>query len=210
MKYFDEKGNRYKVKKYKEGKKLKLGNAYIIKKYVIPYRGEYDTIAECNADGVGIYYCKETESIKIIRPFSVKKQKKYSKDNIYELDLDYMTRVIASENISSSLDDNVLELDTGEVFAPEIVESDNMCQRVIKDALRRKNIDLKAYANRFSSPTNMGNHKRALLNHGMNTDRFLEWAEILDIDIDIIYKDKEGCTYPMGGTFTSKDLMKND
>lgn len=207
-KFIDIKKMRYTVKKLRYDKKLKRGYAYIIDdKYVLPYKGEYHSIEDCRTEGVGIYYCKKEEDIILVRPFGKKKQKKYSVDKIYELDKDYINNLIEQEGITSDLDDDLLELDPGNAFAPPINETDNICQKIIKDALARKQIDLKAYLNRFGTPTNMGNYKRSLLQHGLQTDRFLDWLDILDVDVEITYKDKDGCRNPMGsGTFSSKDL----
>ena len=208
VKYFDVKDVRYKVKKYKPDKKLKLGNAYIVGDYVIPYKGEFRRKSECLEEGIGIYDCEELGGIIIIKPFGKYYAKKYSKKNIYELDLDYIKKIIVEEGISSDLDDNVLELDSGNTFEPPISDNDNLCQKIIKDILQRKKIDLKQYSNRFESPTMMGNWKRSLLEHGMATERFLDWCEKLDVDIDIVYKDKKGCAHPMGGEFHSKEVFK--
>lgn len=206
-KYFDEGGIRFKVKKFKDNKKLKLGYAYIVKdKFIIPYRAECETLNDCYENGVGIYKCLENDQLVIVRPFGKKKQKKYSVDKAYEIDTDYIQKIIITEDISSGLDDNVLELDGGDIFNPPINENDNAFQKIIKKILDAKQIDLKAYGNRFESATAMGNYKRALLNHGMNTDRFIEWCNILDADYEVIIKDKPDCANPMGIKFTSKDL----
>lgn len=208
-KYIDIENMRYVVKKLRYDKKLKRGNAYIVDdKYVLPYKGEYYSVLDCRTEGAGVYMCRETDDIIVIRPFGKKKKKKFSKKKIYEISVDYINTIIETEGITSELDDDLIELDTGNVFAPSISEADNKCQAVIKDILQRKQIDLKAYLNRFGTATNMGNYKRSLVQHGLQTDRFLDWADLLDVEIEITYRDKDNCKYPMGGEFSSKDLDK--
>lgn len=196
--YFNEDVVRYRVKKFNPNKKLKLGIAYHLedRKIVLPFRGKTKTLEDCKM--CGIY--KVGNEIKFIYPFG-KKKKLYSENNIYEQSLDYINGILETEDISNKLEQNILLLDTGDVFAPPIEKSDNLLQMIVKDILIRKQVDIKAYQPRFDSATDMNNYKRSLTNHGMSEEKFRRWCEILDVDFEITYKDKKGCLNPMGDDF---------
>jgi pyruvate-formate lyase len=69
---------------------------------------------------------------------------------------------------------------------------------IIKRALALKFIDIKNYAGRFKDAGDMSNHKRALLHHGkMSLEKFMKWLNVLDLEYEIVIRDKHGAPNPM-------------
>lgn len=184
----------YVVKELKGANKLKETHAYIHGSYVYPFKGK---IKSKPKSGIGVYKVKGTEEILIVRPVG-RIARKYSVDNIYSLDAEYISKLIKSEGVKDGKDEALLKAEVGEVFAPVIENDDNELQRVIKKCLQHKKIDLKNYEHRFKSPTDLNNFKRALIVHGtMSMDKFNRWCDILDLEYELTVKDKEDCPNPM-------------
>jgi hypothetical protein len=190
-KYVDIGNNIYKVKKYNKDKKCKLGYAYIKGQCVYPYRGEYKK----GKNKVGIY--SDGKEFKIIKAVGRKKLSKYHISNIYKLDMDNIQNMIEIEGIITK-DLDIIMGETNEVFCPIISDDDNALQRIIKRALALKLIDIKNYAGRFKDAGDMSNHKRALLHHGkMSLEKFMKWLNVLDLEYEIVIRDKHGAPNPM-------------
>lgn len=193
--YITIKGSIFKVKKYDDEKNLKEGNAYIKGKIVYPFRGKLRDMDSKNK--VGVYIDESGEHV-FIKPISNKGI--YKASNIYEIDEDYKKSIISDDGLNNVFDET-LTAEMGELFTPEIDDSDNRLQRMVKQVIKHKKIDLKNYENRFKSPTDLNNCKRSLLKHGtMSMDKCEKWCDILDVQFEIIFKDKEGCPNPMGIT----------
>lgn len=190
--YIDINDTVYNVSKYKDGVKLKKGKAYIKGEYVYPFRGKFN-------DGkkkVGIYK-KDDDSVVFIKPFGKTRRLKYNIKNIYTIDLNEVVDIITKEGVMEP-DLDVIMGETDSVFAPIITSGDNPLQILIKKALQNKQIDLKNYKNRFANSSKMSNCKGALLKHGkMSFEKFLIWCDVLDIEVELIIKDKPKCANPM-------------
>lgn len=205
-KYFNVGNMRYRVKNFNPEKKLKQGYAYVKDNLVLPFRGKIkkSELGKIKLE-IGIYKVvdKETkeEFYKVVKPLY---RKEYDIKNIYVIDKDYISDIIEEEGIH--VDKDIILMDSGDIFAPPILETDNILQRIIKTALKEKKIDLKAYANRFESATDMNNFRRAIMKHGMSVDKFEKWCNILDIEYTIYFKDKPGCLNPMEIEGCSDDL----
>lgn len=192
-KYIDIKKEIYKVKKFNPDKKCKKGFAYIKGKYVYPFMGEPND----EKNKVGVYYTEEN-GYKFIRPLNKKKADKYHIQNIYEINTDSINTIIKHEGVSD-LDLDVILGETNDVFTPKISDQDNAMQRLIKEALELKQVDIKNYLGRFRDAGDLSNYKRALLHHGkMSLEKFIKWCNVLDLDYKITISDKKGAPNPMG------------
>ena len=183
----------------------KKGEAYIKGKFVFPYRGKYKE--NDKKKKVGVYLNKDGYPI-FIKPFNKNKRNTYSVSNIYKIELNSIKSIIEYEGVLDP-DVNVIMGETDDVFAPLITEDDNALQILIKEALRDKQIDLKHYKNRFVDGSKMSNCKGAMFKHGkMSLEKFLIWADVLDLEVTISIKDKKGCMNPMNNTHTYCNYKK--
>lgn len=206
-KYIDIDDTIYMVAKYKDGMKLKKGTAYEKGKYVYPYRGLYDPDGKHK---VGVYNLNDgdNDNIRFIKPLGKTRKNIYSKSNIYSIDLDDVNDIIINEGVIET-DTDIIMGETDSMFAPLIMEDDNPLQMLIKKALQDKKIDLKHYKNRFSDSSKMSNCKSALFNHGkMSFEKFMTWADVLDLDIEIIITDKKNCANPMNDEHSYSNSLK--
>lgn len=88
--------------------------------------------------------------------------------------------------------------DNPEVYAPMLVEDDNILAKLLKTALQNKKAPFKIYENRFQSATDRGNHKKSLESGKLSINRFLSLCDKLDIDIEIKLTDRGGnIQFPM-------------
>lgn len=203
-KYIDINEVVYKVNKLTDDVKLKKGIAYIKGNLVYPYRGKYQ---KDKKHKVGIYKT-EDDSIKIIKPLGKNKRLKYHVSNIYTIDINTINDIIDKEGVVET-DIDIIMGETDTVFAPLIMEEDNPLQILIKKALQDKQIDLKHYKNRFTDSSKMSNCKSALFNHGkMSFEKFLTWADVLDLEIEINVSDKKNCPNPMNNEHSYSNILK--
>lgn|SRR5574344_46589 len=183
----------YAVKPFENCDKFLHGFAYLKGKYIYPYMG-----TTLNKNVIGIY--NTFKGIKIIKPFTKKDKKKYSKSNTYVLDMEMINNTILTKGLKKEKIDLILG-ETDEVFSPLITDEDNRLQILIKMALQEKQIDLKNYLPRFKDQTDMNNLKRSLLKHGkMSYEKFLRWCEILDLEFEITLDDSINSIQPMNNT----------
>ena len=87
----------------------------------------------------------------------------------------------------------LLETSDGEIFAPPIRETDDILKRVIKTTLQNMRINIKSLKSKFSNDYDLNNLKSQLVKEGaMSSKYFIRWAEILDINIEVIVTNKPG------------------
>lgn len=87
----------------------------------------------------------------------------------------------------------LLESVDGEIFAPQIRDNDDILKRVIKTTLQNMKINIKTLKSKFSNDYDLNNLKSQLIKEGaMSSKYFARWAEILDIDIEVIVRNRPG------------------
>lgn len=193
-KYVDIKDEIYRVEKFDEEKKLKKGFAYSKGKLVYPYMGKYN---HHKNNKIGVYKDEEEDRYRFVKPISKKKAKKYSIDKIYSIEKDTIKKIKEKEGLITR-DLDIMLAESDDVFKPQICDSDNVLQRLIKKALDKKEIDIKNYVARFDNPGDMSNFKRALLHHGkMSVEKFIKWCYVLDLEFTVTIRDKQGAASPM-------------
>lgn len=191
--YIDIGNDIYKIRRFNKKKKCKPGYAYIKGDFVYPFRGNYN---KRKSYKIGIYE-RSNGKYKVIKTLTKNKFEKYHISNMYKIDLDSVNRILDSEGVISK-DMDVIMGETNDVFAPIISDNDNALQKIIKEALIRKQIDIKNYAGRFRDAGDLSNHKRALLHHGkMSFEKFIKWCNVLDLDYRVIISDKRKAINPM-------------
>ena len=189
--YIDIKDDIYRVEKYEEGMELKKGFAYIKGKLVYPYMGKYKGKKKAGV------YIDDGEYI-FVRPLTKKKINKYKKENVYRIEKDTIKKIKELEGMLTK-DLDLILAESDEVFAPNILDSDNVLQILVKKALAKKQVDIKNYVSRFDNAGDMSNFKRALLHHGkMSVEKFIKWCYVLDLEFTVTIRDKDGAVSPMG------------
>lgn len=203
IRYVDIYDTIYSVSKYKEMGMPKNGTAYQKGKYVYPYRGKY---VSSDKKKVGMY--SDGDEFVFIKPFGQNTRNIYSISNIYKIDIDSIHDIINDEGVIET-DTDIIMGETDSMFSPLIMEDDNPLQVLIKKALQDKKIDLKHYKNRFSDSSKMSNCKSALFNHGkMSFEKFVTWADVLDLDMEIIINDKKNSANPMNNEHVYSNSLK--
>lgn len=88
---------------------------------------------------------------------------------------------------------DLLDSGDGEIFAPQIRESDDILKRIIKTTLQNMKINIKTLKGKFSNDYDLNNLKSQLIKEGaMSSKYFARWAEILDIEIEVIIRNSPG------------------
>lgn len=193
-------GKVYLVLSYEEGvaNGFQKGNAYHDEsiKLVLPFKGIFQDFDERSP---GIYSDRKSKRVRYIFP-SVKlpTYKQYKPNNIEE----------SGHNMFAKGDyvkgDIILDSD-GEAFKPRIDPEDDMNLKIYKAAFCLKDAPLSAFDNRFqntdigTNPSNRkSNAKKAILNNNsLSSTKLVQLADVVDLDVAIILKDKSTAAFPM-------------
>lgn len=190
----------YRVYPFKNIKSLELGNAYTFTmkfgalsatyNWVLPFRGYWNKGDELP----GIYLDKYDE-VKTIFPTTSDDLKLYHTSRIFE---------ITPETISTELDQYLSEVDvteykyTGNLFQPQIKETDDTGIKGVRIFLTAKEFDFNAYANKFEKSWDRANVKKALEKDSTLTfSKLNQYAEIFDFGYALILFDKDGAKDPV-------------
>lgn len=88
---------------------------------------------------------------------------------------------------------SIIDSADGDIFAPQIRDNDDILKRVIKTALQHMKLNIKTLKGKFANDYDLNNLKSQLIKEGaMSSKYFARWAEILDIDIEVIVRNKPG------------------
>ncbi len=170
---------------------------------VYPYMGKVKSFRKLEPDSKpGIYVSKETGKYLIVYP-SKKDSPMYSPKNIKGFDDNSLFTDV--NFIPTDID-----LDTdGDVFNPPIKVDDDMMNKIVKYAIKKKGIIFDAYKTRFdtmgssgktggANTNNKNNAKRALLeNKSLSSNKAKEYGDVLEYDIAIAICDKADASNPM-------------
>lgn len=190
----------YRIYAFKNVKSLELGNAYtfngkfgnttITYKWVLPFRGDLSK----SSSEPGIYLNKHNE-IKTIYPSTSDELKLYHISRIFE---------ITPETISTELDQYLSEVDvteykfTGNLFQPQIKETDDTGIKGVRIFLTAKEFDFNSYANKFEKSWDRANVKKALEKDPTLTfSKLNQYADIFDFSYALVLFDKEGAKDPV-------------
>ena len=202
----------YRVKEKKKNQnKYKSDYAYIFKqgvynstytKYIYIYRGEIDSYEDAYYPGVYILNGY---------PLFVKPKTDMDK-NIYSID-----RLIklTPESIFVNLDDvgEPIEpvMSDGDVFKPQIKDTDDIALAGMKSVIGMKNINFNNYSNRFPDVATKNNSRRALT-HGntLKMDMASRYCDVFDINMGILFWDKDNCQNPISPNSKTVHVIFND
>jgi hypothetical protein len=190
----------YRVYNFREVKELELGNAYIFGgtkgnltinyPYVLPYMGKYKK----NNTEPGVYLDKD-DRVVVNYPRNEKERKIYHISRIFE---------ITPQTIKEQLDEYLNEVtveelrSAGNVFEPEIKESDDTGIKAVRLALIAKQIELAHYLNKMEKNWDRANTKKALEKGSTLTFFKLdEYANLFEFDYAILIFDKPTAKDPI-------------
>ena len=119
---------------------------------------------------------------------------KYHLSNCKELSKEIIAAKLKDPTLKlNQITPELMESSDGEVFAPQIRETDDILKRVIKTTLQHMRINIKSLKSKFSNDYDLNNLKSQLIKEGaMSSKYFIRWAEILDINIEVIVTNKPG------------------
>ena len=180
------------------------------KTHLIKYMGYYDRTRAMEENDPYVYiYRGKLKRTDIKIPGSIYKtaagaiiwtehdpdvKEKYHLSNCKELSKELIAKQLADPKVEiNELDPDLLEINDGEIFAPQIRDSDDILKRVIKTTLQNMKLNIKTLKSKFSNDYDLNNLKSQLIKPGaMSSKYFNRWAEILDINIEVIVTNKPG------------------
>lgn len=168
------------VSQYKDGIDLVKGRGYVKDNLIYIYRGK-------NKKGepmipASLYMIKGkpvfvAPSDDDIEKYALSKLIKFDKQG-----LDSITK-----DDFNDIDPELVDLNTGEYFAPPIKESDDILKRLIKKVLQKRKINIRMLKSKFLCDYKMNNMKSALtkVDGNMSIKYFQEWCEVLGISVSL-------------------------
>lgn len=195
--------NIYSVVPYYKGIELEKNVGYLKDGYVYIYRGD---ISRQKKFKNGVFTDKKGN----VRFALCEADKpKYAFENIKD---DSIQSIIKqAEKIDARLKRKILrEINqSSDIYLPEMDPNDDFLKHLIKVILHDKKIDIKQFKNKFTKSHSITNLKAALETKStpdgkkgsLTIANMLKWMELLDMDIEVIFKDSEDSELPTGKEF---------
>lgn len=189
----------YRVKEKKKNQnKYKSEYAYIFKKgtcnsiysnYIYIYRGEIESYDEAYYPGVYLL----NGSPLFIRPKNDVDKSIYSINRLIKLTPESI--FVNLEDIDEQVEPLIMD---GDVFKPQIKDTDDIALAGMKYVIGEKNINFNNYTNRFPDVATKNNSRRALT-HGntLKMDMASRYCDVFDINMGILFWDKPNCNNPI-------------
>lgn len=141
-----------------DGTVYEPGNAYIAPPYYYIFRGTTMTV-EYERGLPGIYLDPTDHYVWIPVTLNNQDDRWLIKDKFATADEQKIIHLLIKAN-----DINLAIPDSGRVFRPEELDGDDLLKRVIKRALKAKNVDIDAYRTRFTDKNALFNFKQVVKN----------------------------------------------
>lgn len=195
--------NIYSVVPYYKGIELEKNVGYLKDGYVYIYRGD---ISRQKKFKNGVFTDKKGN----VRFALCESDKpKYAFENIKD---DSIQSIIKqAEKIDARLKRKILrEINqSSDIYLPEMDPNDDFLKHLIKVILHDKKIDIKQFKNKFTKSHSITNLKAALETKStpdgkkgsLTIANMLKWMELLDMDIEVIFRDSEESELPTGKEF---------
>ena len=195
--------NIYSVVPYYKGVKLEKNTGYLKDGYVYIYRGD---ISRQKKFKNGIFTDKKGNVYFSLDP---EESSKYSFDNIKD---DSIQSIIKqAEKIDPKLKRKIMKQITqsSDIYLPELDSNDDFMKHLIKLILHDKKIDIKQFKHKFTKSHGITNLKAALETKSsadgkkgsLTLSNMIKWMELLDMDIEVTFKDSEESELPTGKIF---------
>ena len=195
--------NIYIVKPYYEGIELEKNIGYLKDGYVYIYRGD---IVKQKKYKSGIFSDKKGNVI-----FALPESEKYKFEfnNIKDDSIQSIVKQV--EKIDPKLRRKIMSQlrRSSDTYIPEFDKNDDFLKHLVKLILHEKKIDLKQYKHKFPKSHGITNIKAALETKtspdgkkgSLTVNNLIKWLEILDMDIEVTFKDSENSELPCGKIF---------
>jgi hypothetical protein len=195
--------NIYSVVPYYKGVKLEKNTGYLRDGYVYIYRGD---ISRQKKFKNGIFTDKKGKVYFALDP---DESNKYSFDNIKD---DSIQSIIKqAEKVDPKLKRKIMKQITqsSDIYLQEMDPNDDFMKHLIKLILHDKKIDIKQFKHKFTKSHGITNLKAALETKSssdgkkgsLTLSNMIKWMELLDMDIEVIFKDSEESDSPSGKIF---------
>ena len=195
--------NIYSVVPYYKGVKLEKNTGYLRDGYVYIYRGD---ISRQKKFKNGIFTDKKGKVYFALDP---EESSKYSFDNIKD---DSIQSIIKqAEKVDPKLKRKIMKQisQSSDIYLPELDPNDDFMKHLIKLILHDKKIDIKQFKHKFTKSHGITNLKAALETKSssdgkkgsLTLSNMIKWMELLDMDIEVIFKDSEESDLPSGKIF---------
>ena len=195
--------NIYSVVPYYKGIVLEKNTGYLRDGYVYIYRGD---ISRQKKFKNGIFTDKKGNVYFSLDP---EESNKYSFDNIKD---DSIQSIIKqAEKIDPKLKRKIMKQITqsSDIYLPELDPNDDFMKHLIKLILHDKKIDIKQFKHKFTKSHGITNLKAALETKSsadgkkgsLTLSNMIKWMELLDMDIEVTFKDSEESELPSGKIF---------
>lgn len=160
---------------------MEKGFCYIKGDYVYIYAGK---VKKNKARLPGHVY-KDGKEYIWIDPIKDEEKEMYSVDRIKVFSSEDIINAVNEGNDFKEVDISIIE-NSDKYFAPAITDDDDIFKRIVKTALAKKKITLKAYRDKFKNDYDISNMRYALTkNNPMSTKYLQKWVEILDLRVEI-------------------------
>ena len=191
------------VKPYYEGIELEKNIGYLKDGYVYIYRGD---IVKQKKYKSGIFSDKKGNVI-----FALPESEKYKFEfnNIKDDSIQSIVKQV--EKIDPKLRRKIMSQlrRSSDTYIPEFDKNDDFLKHLVKLILHEKKIDLKQYKHKFPKSHGITNIKAALETKtspdgkkgSLTVNNLIKWLEILDMDIEVTFKDSENSELPCGKIF---------
>ena len=194
--------NIYSVVPYYKGILLEKNTGYLRDGYVYIYRGD---ISRQKKFKNGIFTDKKGNVYFSLDP---EESSKYSFDNIKD---DSIQSIIKqAEKIDPKLKRKIMkQITSSDIYLPELDPNDDFMKHLIKLILHDKKIDIKQFKHKFTKSHGITNLKAALETKSsadgkkgsLTLSNMIKWMELLDMDIEVTFKDSEESELPSGKIF---------
>lgn len=169
-------------------------DAYFRKSTVIDCGDVILPIIDSQSTGPGIVVRNNYAFSEVIPP-SMEDADKYSANRIIDFsDAKSIGEVMKKQEMVRQLENDILT-DPDSIFTPKVNQDDHPVMTGLKEAVIAKHIDLDKYEPRFGS--NYPNDKRLFSKNKISLPMFERLTGGLDIDVEMILRDKPGCANPM-------------
>lgn len=195
--------NIYRVKPYYEGIELEKNVGYLKDGYVYIYRGD---IVKQKKYKSGIFSDKRGNVI-----FALPESEKYKFEFSNIKDDSIQSIVKQVEKIDPKLRRKIISQlrQSSDTYIPEFDQNDDFLKHLVKLILHEKKIDLKQYKHKFPKSHGITNIKAALETKtspdgkkgSLTVNNLIKWLEILDMDIEVTFRDSENSELPCGKIF---------
>ena len=195
--------NIYSVIPYYEGIELEKNVGYFRNGYVYIYRGD---ISRQKKYKNGIFTDKKGNTFFVLDPGE---SDKYAFDKIKD---DSIQSIIKqATNIDPKLKRKIMRqiTDSSDLYLPELNPNDDFLKHLVKLILHEKKIDIKQFKHKFTKSHGITNIKAALETKtspdgkkgSLTVNNLLKWMELLDMDIEVIFRDSDESEMPCGKEF---------